>query len=115
MKCCVIVQEQEQCDICSYLLYSQKLNEATSLLSATCDTFILTLDGVMKLVQDTSVAGEVMVPSSPKRVSTSSSVTVSSCFSVLFKKKKKSETKLTVITLKLDQNTQKVKRNTYFN
>ncbi|XP_076459707.1 pleckstrin homology domain-containing family A member 8-like [Babylonia areolata] len=50
----------------------EKLNEATSLLSATCDTFIQTLDDVMKMVQDTPAAAEA-TPSSPKRLSTSSS------------------------------------------
>lgn len=45
----------------------EKLNEATSLLSATCDTFIQTLDEVMKLVQEAPIPGEPVIPSSPKR------------------------------------------------
>ncbi|KAL8580110.1 hypothetical protein ACOMHN_061224 [Nucella lapillus] len=49
----------------------EKLNEATSLLSATCDTFIHTLDDVMKLVHDPPAASEG-IPASPKRLSVSS-------------------------------------------
>ncbi|XP_025082717.1 pleckstrin homology domain-containing family A member 8-like isoform X1 [Pomacea canaliculata] len=51
----------------------EKLNEATSLLSATCDTFIQTLDEVMKIVHDVTHVTEIVHPSSPKRLSSASS------------------------------------------